>query len=141
MRILNTSVIVLCFTQILLGFSFAQAAPPDWRGNSSQPGPTANSPVTPTPQRFDLQCPSAYSGIKGELLPTYWEAIDKGQQARLIKSQVQDQYLFCVYQVPSSGREIHSSVRRLIPKGYNCVSDGAGRFECKQVNAPNSPVR
>ena len=141
MRIVKTSAIVLCITHILLGFSIAQAAPPNWQGSSPPAGAIPKNTLAPTPQRFELQCPSAYSGIKGELLPTYWEPIDKGQPANLIKSQVQDQYLYCVYQIPSSGREIHASVRRLIPEGYSCASDGAGRFECREGNTQNAPRR
>jgi|GEM_PF-4605828 len=141
MRIVEILTIVLCLTWISLGFSLAWAGPPSWRGSNPSAGASPGSPLTTTPQRFELQCPSAYTGIKGELLPTYWEPVDKGQRADFLKSQIQDQYLYCVYQVSSSSREIHASVRRLIPGGYSCASDGAGRFECREGNTQNTPRR
>ncbi len=130
MRIV-TILISLFIGQAVLWSPLVRAASPQWQGGNPQIG-TIHSPVELVPQGFDLQCPSAYVGIKGELLPTYWEPTDKGQPARLVKSQLQEQYFYCVYRLRSSGSETHSSVRRLLPEGYSCISDGAGRLKCRK---------
>ncbi|WP_020675006.1 hypothetical protein [Geopsychrobacter electrodiphilus] len=131
MKRLNIFFLTIIAGLVLLG-GVAQAANQQWQGNASQrKGAAPVATDKNIPQRFDLQCPTAYAGIKGELLPTYWEPIDKAQTVELIKSQVLNQYFYCVYRIPSSGRDIHSSIRKLLPEGYNCLSDGAGRFECR----------
>ncbi len=140
MNALKAAAITLCVSLVFLGATLAQAGPPRWQGGNLQTGPAPKGAVSKTPESFELQCPTAYSGIKGDLLPTYWEPADKGKPANLIKSQVLDQYLYCVYQIPSPGREIHSSVRRLVPEGYDCVTDGAGRFECSEDDIRNYPA-
>ncbi|MFV1956937.1 MAG: hypothetical protein ACC669_04165 [bacterium] len=132
MNALKAAAITLCVSLVFLGATLAHARPPRWQGGNLQTGPAAEGAVSDTPESFEVQCPTAYPGIKGELLPTGWVAFGKGQPAKLISSQVQDQYLYCVYTIPSTGRQVHSSVQRLIPKGYTCVSDGAGRFECSE---------
>jgi len=131
MKALKATVIALCVAQVFLGVSLARAGPPRWQGNAPTPGAIPRSAVRPAREPFKAQCPTAYWGIKGNLLPTYWKAADKAQPAVFLKSQVLDQYLYCVYRIPSEGREVHVSVNRLIPEGYDCISDGAGRFECR----------
>jgi hypothetical protein len=118
--------ILLCVGALVAASGSAVAVSPQWRGT---PAPAA---VKPAPQRFEMQCPSAYAGLKGELLPTYWQPVDKGQQVSLVKSQVRGDSLYCVYRMAFAGREIHASVRRMLPSGYTCESDGAGRFECRK---------
>ncbi|NOY86749.1 MAG: hypothetical protein GXP52_05565 [Deltaproteobacteria bacterium] len=71
------------------------------------------------------------------MLPTNWETANKGLPALFITSQVQDRYLYCVYRIPTEGGMINASVHRLIPKGVKCISDGAGRFECRSNGRQN----
>ena len=108
------------------------AAPPRWPSGATNAG-SAQSRSAPSPPGFDVQCPTAYYGINGAMLPTGWETMmDKGQPAALITSQVQGQYLYCVYRIPSTGRDIHASVRKLVPREYRCETDGAGLFNCRK---------
>ena len=108
------------------------AAPPRWPSGGANAG-EASKRSTSMPPSFHVQCPVAYSGINGDMLPTGWETtMDKGQPAVLITSQVQGQYLYCAYQIPSTGRDIHASVRKLVPGEYRCETDGAGRFDCRK---------
>ena len=104
-------------------------------------GAIPRNAVKPDQEPFKAQCPTAYWGIKGDLLPTYWKAADKAQPAIFLKSQVLNQYLYCVYRIPSEDREVHVSVNRLIPEGYDCISDGVGRFECREKPQKIQPRR
>jgi len=119
------------FILIFQGASPAWSAPPRWQRSAPAKGAIPGSAVRTAKEPFKEQCPAAYSGLKGDKLPTYWEATDRGQQAEFLKSQVQDQYLYCVYRISSGDREVHVSAVRLIPEGYDCISDGAGIFECR----------
>lgn len=76
-----------------------------------------------------FQCPSAYQGIKPNMLPSHWESIDQGKKLGRGLSHVQNGFLICIYREPS-GKKI-GSVRRLIPKGYHCITDGKGFFHCE----------
>jgi len=139
-RFKKTSV-TLCMTLVFLGSSLAQAAPPRWQRSTPAKGAVPESAVSAEKQPFQEQCPTAYSGLKGDLLPTYWKASDKGQPAGFLKSQVQDRYLYCVYSISSGGRQVHVSAVRLIPEGYDCISDGAGKFECREKSQDIHPRR
>ena len=130
---LRFSVALLAAALVFQGALPAWAAPPQWQKNTPRAGTVSNRAVPTTPDRIQPQCPVAHSGINGDMLPTGWETtMDKGQPAPLITSQVQGQYLYCVYQIPSKGRDIHASVRKLVPEEYRCETDGAGRFDCKK---------
>lgn len=100
---------------------------PQW---GAAPAPVPRSAPAADRPVYDLQCPRAYLGIKGDMLPTYWETGDQGAPVHLLKSQVVDQYLYCVYQTSQAGAA-NSSIRRLAPAGYTCVSDGVGQFKCR----------
>lgn len=76
-----------------------------------------------------FRCPRAYLGVRRDLLPTHWEILDDGTPLRLKASQVQQDELLCIYQ-DDGGRSV-GTIRRLVPDGYDCLSDGAGRFRCR----------
>lgn len=76
-----------------------------------------------------FQCPRAYLGVREDLLPTHWETVKGRKPLRLKASQVQRDELLCIYQ-DSGGRSI-GIVKRLVPEGYDCLSDGVGRFRCR----------
>ncbi len=125
-RIRQTRVAIVLLGSLLMTPGAAVAVP-GWPAGNGTAGP-----MVPGPERLRLQCPRAYAGIKGDLLPTDWTATDSGQPAALIKSQVQRGNLYCVYRIPTSSRMGHASVRRRVPAGYRCESDGAGRFDCRR---------
>jgi len=77
-----------------------------------------------------FQCPLAYQGIKSDMLPTYWEPIDKGKKIHARQSAVQGKYMICIYRDPAG--KLIGNVRRLIPKGYRCITGGRGAFQCRQ---------
>jgi len=83
----------------------------------------------------NFQCPLAYLGIKSDMLPTYWEPTDQGKKIRARQSYVQGKYMICIYREPTyrepTGKLI-GNVRRLIPKGYRCITGGRGAFQCTQ---------
>jgi len=81
-------------------------------------------------QHFRFQCPQAYQGIKSDMLPTYWEATDQGKRIHARQSLVQGEYMICIYR-KATGKPI-GNVRRLIPKGYRCITGGRGAFQCSQ---------
>jgi hypothetical protein len=78
---------------------------------------------------LEFDCPRVYQGIKSEMLPTYWESTDRGKGLAAGQSQVQGKFLICIYR-KASGEKI-GNVRRLIPKGYRCITDGRGSFQCE----------
>jgi hypothetical protein len=82
---------------------------------------------------LEFDCPRAYRGIKAEMLPTYWEPTDKGERLGAGQSHVQGKYMICIYRKPN-GKKI-GNVRRLIPSGYHCITDGQGSFQCQRKNA------
>ncbi len=82
------------------------------------------------PLKLQFKCPRAYQGIKSEFLPTYWEAADRGKSIDARQSHVQGKYMICIYR-ESNGRPI-GNVRRLIPRGYHCITDGRGVFQCRR---------
>lgn len=141
MRIPKTAMIAVCTVLALCWTSQALCAPPRWQKSSPAKDAIPGNAVRSEKQPFNEQCPTAYSGLKGDLLPTYWKAADKGQPAKFLKSQVQDRYLYCVYGISSGGRQIHVSAVRLIPEGFDCISDGAGRFECREKPGNTQPLR
>jgi len=79
---------------------------------------------------MEFRCPRAYQGIKSDMLPTYWEPTDQGKNIRAGQSHVQGRYLICIYR-EASGKQI-GNVRRLIPHGYHCITDGRGTFQCRR---------
>jgi len=81
-------------------------------------------------QKLGFQCPRAYQGIKSSMLPTYWEPTDQGKNIRARQSHVQGKYMICIYR-ESTGKQI-GNVRRLIPKGYQCITGGRGAFQCSR---------
>ncbi len=78
----------------------------------------------------EFQCPHAYQGIKSDMLPTYWEPTDKGDRLGAGQSHVQGKYMICIYR-KANGKKV-GNVRRLIPRGYHCITDGKGSFQCRQ---------
>ena len=141
MKQLKITVILSVFVLVFQGALPAWPASPRWQKSAPAKGAIPRSAVKPDQEPFKAQCPTAYWGIKGDLLPTYWKAADKAQPAIFLKSQVLDQYLYCVYRIPSGDREVHVSVNRLIPEGYDCISDGVGRFECREKPQKIQPRR
>ncbi len=99
----------------------AVAALPVWSGNQKNPVQA---------QRLSFQCPRAYQGIREDLLPTHWEVFKGRKQLQLKSSQVQGQSMVCAYS--GNGRQTVGTIRRLVPVGYKCISDGAGNFRCQK---------
>ena len=80
---------------------------------------------------MEFRCPRAFQGIKSDMLPTYWQPIGRGEELGADQSHVQGQFMICIYRKPAD-KHI-GNVRRLIPKGYKCETDGRGIFECMQA--------
>ena len=79
---------------------------------------------------MEFHCPRAYQGIKPDMLPSYWEPTDQGRNITAGQSHVQGKYMICIYREPG-GRPI-GNVRRLVPQGYHCITDGRGVFQCRR---------
>lgn len=66
------------------------------------------------------------------MLPTHWQKVVKEGVSRTLEktvlrsSQVQGRVLLCVY----SSNLGTDTVQRIVPGGYDCISDGHGLFKC-----------
>lgn len=89
---------------------------------------------------MEFHCPRVYQGIKSDMLPSYWEPTDQGKDIRAGQSHVQGRYLICIYR-EANGKQI-GNVRRLAPRGYRCITDGRGVFQCRRRESPGAwPAR
>jgi len=100
------------------------AAQPDWHGTVSRSGGVAD--------HLSFQCPKAFLGIKGDMLPTHWQANDRGRRLQLGHASINGDYMVCAYRSPKNRKQRFGPVRRLAPRGYRCISDGIGSFRCQK---------
>ena len=116
----------------VLGAMFT-ASSPTVKALAAGPMPAWNAKSSPPPSgnNLTLYCPKAYLGVRSDLLPTHWEVFKGSKPLQLKSSQVQGQDMVCVY--GEAGQAAVGSVRRLIPGGYKCISDGVGTFKCEKT--------
>ncbi len=102
------------------------AAQPVWRGT------TPVSVNGNAKGHLSFQCPRAFLGIKGNMLPTHWQADDRGRGLQLGYASINGAYMICTYRSPKNRKQRFGPVRRLIPRGYRCISDGISSFRCQK---------
>lgn len=81
---------------------------------------------------LSFQCPRAFLGIKGDMLPTHWQADDRGSKLQLGYASIDGAYMICTYRSPKNRKQRFGPVRRLAPRGYRCISDGISAFRCQK---------
>jgi len=112
---------------VVLAFpSGVMAAQPDWRGVAAVPVSMEQN------DHLSFQCPKAFMGIKGDMLPTHWQADDRGRRLQLGHASINGDYMVCAYRSPKNRKQRFGPVRRLAPRGYRCISDGIGSFRCQK---------
>lgn len=111
---------------ILLFPVVAQAEQPVWRGTAAASGNGQQK------DHLSFQCPRAFLGIKGDMLPTHWQADDRGSGLQLGSASIDGTYMICTYRSPKNRKQRFGPVRRLAPGGYRCISDGISSFRCQK---------
>jgi len=114
---------------VLVFPSYVMAAQPDWRGTAAL---TGNGEPN---DHLSFQCPRAFLGIKGNMLPTHWQADDRGRRLQLGHASINGAYMICTYRSLKNRKQRFGPVRRLVPKGYRCLSDGISAFRCQRKQA------
>lgn len=102
------------------------AEQPAWHGTTSVSG---NGNLK---SHLSFQCPRAFLGIKGDMLPTHWQADDHGSGLQLGNASIDGDYMTCTYRSPKNHKQRFGPVRRLAPRGYRCISDGLSSFRCQK---------
>ncbi len=111
----------------VLAFPIAvMAGQPIWRGIAAVSGSGEQK------NHLSFQCPRAFLGIKGDMLPTHWQADDRGRSLQLAYASIDGAYMICTYRSPKNRKQRFGPVRRLAPKGYRCISDGVSSFRCQK---------
>ncbi len=105
------------------------AEQPVWRGTPAAPG---NGAAGQQNDHLSFQCPKAFLGIKGDMLPTHWQADDRGSGLQLGYASIDGAYMICTYRSPKNRKQRFGPVRRLAPRGYRCISDGISAFRCQK---------
>ncbi len=105
------------------------ATQPVWRGAT---GVSGNGNGKLKKDHLSFQCPRAFLGIKGDMLPTHWQADDRGRKLQLGYASINGAYMICTYRSPKNRKQRFGPVRRLAPRGYRCISDGISSFRCQK---------
>lgn len=85
-----------------------------------------------TKAHLSFQCPKAFLGIKGDMLPTHWQADDRGHRLQIGYASIDGAYMICNYRSLKNRKQRFGPVRRLVPRGYRCISDGISSFRCQK---------
>ncbi|VAX14648.1 hypothetical protein MNBD_GAMMA24-2617 [hydrothermal vent metagenome] len=107
----------------------ALAEKPVWRATKTAFG---NGGQGQQKDHLSFQCPRAFLGIKGDMLPTHWQAADRGSGLQLGYASIDGTYMICTYRSPKNRKQRFGPVRRLAPRGYRCISDGISSFRCQK---------
>jgi len=99
---------------------------PVWRGAATVSGNGEQR------DHLSFQCPRAFLGIKGDMLPTHWQADDRGRRLQLGHASINGGYMTCTYLSPKNRKQRFGPIRRLVPRGYRCISDGISTFRCEK---------